>query len=126
MSYGEVGLVVGRARGESLVIGDGEDAVIVTIIAPGVNGGKVQLAIDAPADVSIGREDGPVESDEAFCEMVRRVAGRRGGSVGNPAYFASMLVGCFSANPDAERIAQREILSAIRRIVALKAQRGLA
>jgi sRNA-binding carbon storage regulator CsrA len=126
MSYGEVGLVVGRARGESLVIGDGEDAVIVTIIAPGVNGGKVQLGIDAPAEVQIDRGAEVFESDEAFCRSVRQAAGGTGGSVGNPAYFASMLVGCFSTNPDSERIAQREVLAAIRRIVALKAQRGLA
>jgi sRNA-binding carbon storage regulator CsrA len=53
--YGGAGLVLGCRKGETIVIGDGPDRVFVTVVATGVNGGKAQLAINAPADVEIER-----------------------------------------------------------------------
>jgi carbon storage regulator CsrA len=56
--YGGAGLVIGRAKGETVVLDAGtDDEVRITVVAPGRNGGDVQLAIDAPEHVEILREE---------------------------------------------------------------------
>jgi sRNA-binding carbon storage regulator CsrA len=57
MGYGELGLVLRRRKGQRVVIGDGDDAVIVTVVATGRDGGSVVLAFDAPDEVVIMREE---------------------------------------------------------------------
>jgi carbon storage regulator CsrA len=50
--------VIGRAKGETVVLDAGtDDEVRITVVAPGRNGGDVQLAIDAPEHVEILREE---------------------------------------------------------------------
>jgi carbon storage regulator CsrA len=50
--------VIGRAKGETVVLDAGtDDEVRITVVAPGRNGGAVQLAIDAPEHVEIVREE---------------------------------------------------------------------
>ena len=45
-------LVLSRKHGQAIVIGEGETKVVVRVI-----GGNVQLAIDAPIEVPIHREE---------------------------------------------------------------------
>lgn len=57
MPYGEAGLVLRRKKGQRVIIGEGEDAVIVTVLSTGAGGGAVALGFDAPDDVAIDREE---------------------------------------------------------------------
>ena len=45
-------LVLSRKHGQAIVIGEGENKVVIRVI-----GGNVQLAIDAPIEVPIYREE---------------------------------------------------------------------
>lgn len=49
-------LVLTRRQGETLIIGEGENLVRVTVVSAGVTG-QVRLAIDAPSHISVDREE---------------------------------------------------------------------
>lgn len=48
-------LILTRRIGETLVIGDDADKVLLTVV--GVQGNQVRLGIDAPKDVPVHREE---------------------------------------------------------------------
>jgi carbon storage regulator len=48
-------LVLTRRFGESIIIGDGEDKIAITIL--GVKGNQVRIGIAAPKEVSVHREE---------------------------------------------------------------------
>lgn len=48
-------LVLSRQKDESIVIGEGDDKVTITIVD--VRGDKVRLGIDAPREVSVHRQE---------------------------------------------------------------------
>jgi carbon storage regulator CsrA len=53
--YGNVGLVLGRKEGERIRVGEGDDAVWVTLVR--ARHGEARIGIDAPEDVEILREE---------------------------------------------------------------------
>ncbi|MHB0820100.1 carbon storage regulator CsrA [Stutzerimonas stutzeri] len=48
-------LILTRRIGETLIIGEGENAILVTVL--GVKGNQVRLGVAAPKDVSVHREE---------------------------------------------------------------------
>lgn len=48
-------LVLSRKVGESVVVGEGELAVVVRVVS--IRGDKVRIGIEAPEDVAINREE---------------------------------------------------------------------
>jgi len=56
-------LVLTRRKGESILIGDN---IEVTVIS--VNGGQVKIAIDAPRDINIVRDELIRERKESYHE----------------------------------------------------------
>ena len=48
-------LVLSRQRDETIVIGDGDDKIEITIVD--IRGEKVRLGISAPSDVSVHRKE---------------------------------------------------------------------
>jgi len=55
-------LILGRKTNESVIIGDN---IVVTILA--VDGDRVKVGIDAPADVRILRQDCTIPSKKKIC-----------------------------------------------------------
>lgn len=49
-------LVLTRRQGETLIIGEGENLVRVTVVSAGITG-QVRMAIDAPRHISVDREE---------------------------------------------------------------------
>ena len=48
-------LILTRKRGESIIIGNVGDEIIVTIME--VDGGSVRIGVDAPPEISVDREE---------------------------------------------------------------------
>lgn len=48
-------LILTRRVGETVIIGDGDDLVTVTVL--GVKGNQVRIGINAPRDVAVHREE---------------------------------------------------------------------
>ena len=48
-------LVLSRKKNESIIIGDGEDAVTVVIVE--IRGDKVRLGIEAPKEIPVHRRE---------------------------------------------------------------------
>ena len=57
-------LVLSRRQGETIVIGEGENLVRVTIISVGQNSGQVRLAIEAPRHIPVDREEIRVRKEQ--------------------------------------------------------------
>ena len=56
-------LVLSRKKSEEIVIGEGDDAVVVTVVE--LQGGKVRLGITAPKNVRVLRKELLPPSDQA-------------------------------------------------------------
>jgi len=56
-------LVLSRRQGETIIIGEGENRVTVTVASAGLNG-QVRLAIEAPSHISVDREEVRVRKDK--------------------------------------------------------------
>ena len=63
-------LILTRRVGETLMIGDGEKIITVTVL--GVKGNQVRLGVNAPKDVPVHRED-----------IYKRIQGEKNGVVSN-------------------------------------------
>lgn len=48
-------LVLSRQKDESIVIGDGDQKIVITVVD--VRGGKVRLGIEAPREIPVHREE---------------------------------------------------------------------
>lgn len=48
-------LILSRSRGECVIIGEGEDQVVVTVVD--ILGGKVRIGFDAHRSIAIHREE---------------------------------------------------------------------
>lgn len=48
-------LVLSRRNNESIIIGDGPDKIVVTVVE--IKGDKVKMGIDAPKSVSVHRQE---------------------------------------------------------------------
>lgn len=64
-------LVLSRRKEESLVIGDGDSQVTVTVIS--VSGDKVRLGIEAPKNI-------PIHRTEVYERIVSKLAAKSGDS----------------------------------------------
>lgn len=48
-------LVLSRQRDESIIIGEGEDKITITVVD--IRGDKVRLGIDAPTEIPVHRQE---------------------------------------------------------------------
>lgn len=56
-------LVLSRKLGEKITIGDGPNAVVITVVD--IDRGKIRLGIDAPRDVPIYRQELKPDDDQS-------------------------------------------------------------
>lgn len=76
-------LVLSRKKNESIVIGEG---IVITIVE--VGGSRVRLGIDAPADVSVNREEVQRLVQRQTTGQPGRASGNAGGTCGREMLLA--------------------------------------
>jgi carbon storage regulator len=61
-------LILSRKVGESIIIGSGNDKVVLTVLE--VRGGQIKLGISAPRELSVHREEIYQKIHEGACKVL--------------------------------------------------------